>query len=76
MLRGRGDTPSARMNVTYNMIKILPLSSLYLRKRTEKSARRWKHDQMLFSKVQRGVENISCQLRATLVQVDARRRER
>lgn len=71
MLRGGGDTPSARVNVTYNMIKILPLASPYLWKRTEKSVGRWKHDRMLFSKGQRGVENVSGRLRATLVQADA-----
>lgn len=43
------------MNITSNMIKMLPLFSLYLMKRNEKSVRCWKHDQV-FSKVQRGVK--------------------
>lgn len=44
------------MNITYNMIEMLPLFSLYLMKRNEKSVRCWKHDQVFFSKVQRGVK--------------------
>lgn len=70
---GGGDT---RVNVTYNMIKILPLSPLDLRKRTGKSVRRRKHDRMLFSNGQRGAGNVSGRLRSSGPARERQRSER